>query len=188
LSVLWALLFHSGELNNNVHWWFFWPVRKSRWRTLFESQTTVAMIIPTEKIVSLLFGDGESVFPLRMCSFWFRSKVVDRRLIRGHSWAQKFCSFSLVLLQKLSNRHWTSFPVPCCQKPWDLPCAHFADYQLVQNFFYTPYTGPYFLWQFKNSYLTSSLNKFTSFQTLSGLTEVLGRRAWGSFSTQSRLT
>jgi hypothetical protein len=36
----------------------------------------------------------------------------------------------------------------------------------MQNFFNTPYTNPYFPWQFKNSNSTISPNKFTSFQTV----------------------
>jgi hypothetical protein len=57
-SVLAASLFHSGELNSTVHCWFFWPARKSRWRTLFESQNAVAIIIPAKKIVFTFFGGG----------------------------------------------------------------------------------------------------------------------------------
>jgi hypothetical protein len=37
---------------------------------------------------------------------------------------------------------------------------------VVQNFFSTPYTNSYFLWQFKNSYATISPNKFTNFQNV----------------------
>jgi hypothetical protein len=50
------------------------------------------------------------------------------------------------------------------QESWDPPCAHSTDFQLVvQNFFNTPCTNSYFLWQFKNSYVTISPNKFTNF-------------------------
>jgi hypothetical protein len=45
------------------------------------------------------------VFALLVCSSWFRSEVVDPGLITGHNWVQKFGSFSLVSLQKLSNGH-----------------------------------------------------------------------------------
>jgi hypothetical protein len=86
------------------------------------------------------------------------------------------------IVAKLSNSHYTSFPVLRWQEPWDPTFAHSTDFQLVvQNFFNTPCTNSYFLWQFKLAWISSPI-----FKTLSGLTEVLGRRAWGSFSTWCR--
>jgi hypothetical protein len=125
------------------------------------------------------------VFPLLTCSFWVRSEVVDPDLITGHNWVQTFGSFSLVSLQNLTATKHLSLCSGDRSRGTHLVLTLLTFNSLCR----LSSTLPTLIPTSCNSSRTvmRRLARISSpiFKMLSGLKEVLGRRAWGSFSSWS---
>jgi len=109
--------------------------RKSRRITLFLSQKTVHITIPTEGCILNFFFDGKVTCHHSNDWFWLQLVVVTPHLITGSDAIQDTVTFSLILVQYILTNLHTMFFLSLCERLWDPPGTDFVIFKYCSHHF-----------------------------------------------------